>query len=63
MYEAGDILIMPHGEELRVMYISEEGIITVMNTETKQVMAGQLKRLIAPKKVIKRGSDDKHTRL
>lgn len=59
MYEAGDILIMSNGEELRVMYISEKGIITVIDTETKQVMAGQLKCLRTPKKVIKRDRDDK----
>lgn len=59
MYEAGDILIMPHGEELRVMYISEKGIITLMNTETKEVMAGSLECLRTPKKVIRRRLDDK----
>lgn len=53
MYEAGDILIMSNGEELRVMYISEKGIITVMDTKTKKVTAGQLKYLGTPKKVIK----------
>ena len=53
MYEAGDILIMPDGSELRVMYISEEGSITVMDTKTKEVTAGQLRYLRTPKKVIK----------
>ena len=53
MYEAGDILIMPNGEEFRVMYISGNNTITIMNTRTKEVEVGQLKCLRKPEKVIK----------
>ena len=53
MYEAGDILIMPDGSELRVMYISGNNTITLMNTRTKEVAVGQLKCLRKPEKVIK----------
>ena len=53
MYEAGDILIMPDGSEFRVMYISGNNTITLMNTKTKEVEVGQLKCLRKPEKVIK----------
>ena len=53
MYEAGDILIMPDGNEFRVMYISGNNTITIMNTKTKEVVAGQLRYLTKPEKVIK----------
>ena len=53
MYEAGDILIMPDGSEFRVMYISGNNTITLMNTRTKEVEVGQLKCLRKPEKVIK----------
>lgn len=53
MYEAGDILIMPDGSEFRVMYISGNNTITLMNTRTKDVEVGQLKCLRKPEKVIK----------
>ena len=54
MYEAGDILIMPDGEELKVMFISEKGTITVLDIANKKLMSGPLKRLRKPKKVVKR---------
>ena len=53
MYEAGDVLIMPDGSEFRVMYISGNNIITLMNTRTKVVAVGKLKCLRKPEKVIK----------
>ena len=53
MYEAGDILIMPDGSELRVMYISGNNTITLMNTKTKEAVVGQLRYLRKPEKVIK----------
>lgn len=53
MYEAGDILIMPNGEELKVMYISGNNTITLMNTRTKKAVVGQLRYLRKPEKVIK----------
>ena len=53
MYEAGDILIMPDGSEFRVMYISGNNTITLMNTKTKEVEVGQLRYLRKPEKVIK----------
>ena len=53
MYEAGDILIMPDGDELKVMFISEKGTITVLDIANKKLMSGPLKRLRKPKKVIK----------
>ena len=55
MYESGDILIMPSGDELEVMFISEKGIITVLDIANKQLMSGPLEWLRKPKKVIKRG--------
>ena len=53
MYEAGDILIMPDGSEFRVMYISGNNTITLMNTKTKEAVVGQLRYLRKPEKVIK----------
>ena len=53
MYEAGDILIMPDGSEFRVMYISGNNTITLMNTKTKEALVGQLRYLRKPEKVIK----------
>lgn len=53
MYEAGDILIMPDGSEFRVMYISGNNTITLMNTITKKMVVGQLRYLMKPEKVIK----------
>ena len=53
MYEAGDILIMPNGEEFRVMYISGNDSIALMNTRTKKIIAAQIKYLKTPKKVVK----------
>ena len=53
MYEAGDILIMPNGEEFRVMYVSGNDSIALMNTRTKKIIAAQIKYLKIPKKVVK----------
>ena len=53
MYEAGDILIMPDGKELKVMFISEKGIITVLDIANKKLMSGPLRYLSKPKKVVK----------
>ena len=53
MYEKGDILIMPNGEEFRVMYVSGNNTIVLMNTKTKKAVSAQLKYLKIPKKVVK----------
>ena len=53
MYEAGDILIMPNGQELKVMFISEKGTITVLDIANKKLMSGPLRYLSKPKKVVK----------
>ena len=53
MYEAGDILIMPNGEEFKVMYISGNNTIVLINTTTKKVVSAQLKYLKIPKKVVR----------
>ena len=53
MYEAGDILIMPDGKELKVMFISEKGIITVLDIANKKLISGSLRYLSKPKKVVK----------
>ena len=53
MYEAGDILIMPNDEEFKVIYISGNNSIVLMNTKTKKAVAAQLKYLKIPKKVVK----------
>ena len=53
MYETGDILIMPNGEEFKVMYVSGNNTIVLMNTTTKKVVSAQLQYLKIPKKVVK----------
>ena len=53
MYEAGDIRIMPDGNELKVMFISEKGTITVLDIANKKLMSGPLEYLRKPKKVVK----------
>ena len=53
MYEAGDILIMPDGNELKVMFISEKGTITVLDIVNKKLISGPLRYLSKPKKVVK----------
>ena len=53
MYEAGDILIMPNGEEFKVMYVSGNNTIVLMNTKTNKIRAAQVGYLKIPKKVVK----------
>ena len=53
MYEAGDILIMSDGSEFKVMYISGNNTITLMDIRTKNAVVGQLRYLKKPEKVIK----------
>ena len=53
MYEAGDILIMPNGEEFKVMYVSGNNTIALVNTRTREVISAQLKYLKIPKKIVK----------
>ena len=53
MYEAGDILIMPNGEEFKVIYVSGNNTIGLVNTRTREVIAAQLKYLKIPKKIVK----------
>ena len=53
MYEAGDILIMPNGEEFKVIYVSGNNTITFRNTRTEKVIVTELEYLKIPKKIVK----------
>ena len=53
MYEAGDIIIMSNGEELKVIYVSGNNDIVLRNTTTKKIVTAQVGYMKTPKKVVK----------